>query len=326
MPLIKPSTASSPLTPFSYGSLVSSVWYNYVDFNFPTLVVLGANNTLTGNNTFSAANTFSGDNVFTATNFFEANQVFTNSTYLQWEAYTSGYINVLTVSGSTNLITLGDVANSNNINIECGTGSAPEANFLSGSSTGLSIVPIPTGLTQINCASSATGFLIQQNSTGVNSATGATLYIQAQQCTGTTTVGGSLVLTSGSGTTAGNLLLQSGSATKVSITPNNVQLSAPIGGTSTLPFTFASGTLVVAGASISVGNYNFITVITGTVSAAITLFFPNTINAFILDMSAVIFDGTITIECGVHIGSTITTQGVYFVYYNGAVPPVVFTM
>jgi hypothetical protein len=82
------------------------------------------------------------------------------------------------------------------------------------------------GNTKIRFNSTQTPFIIHDNLTTA-SGTGATFTIQAQNETGTTSIGGNLVLTSGTGTsTHGSLLAQVGGTTKLNLAPTTSTLTA----------------------------------------------------------------------------------------------------
>lgn len=67
---IRPSTASSPVTPYTYGSVILPTWFDYVDAAFPNLVSTLGGNTITGSNLFNGGtNTFNGTTVIAGTTF-----------------------------------------------------------------------------------------------------------------------------------------------------------------------------------------------------------------------------------------------------------------
>lgn len=88
------------------------------------------------------------------------------------------------------------------------------------STDAFNIVINDTGATQLNFSAGVTP-TIKQNDLTTNSGTGATLTIQAQNETGTTSVGGALVLASGTGTsTHGLIQIKPGSVATVNFSPS----------------------------------------------------------------------------------------------------------
>lgn len=66
MPFIKPSTATTPTTPYTSNTQVPSTWFDYVDASFPNLFNIAGANTVTGNTTFNGSlMTIGGSTTFT---------------------------------------------------------------------------------------------------------------------------------------------------------------------------------------------------------------------------------------------------------------------
>jgi hypothetical protein len=102
-------------------------------------------------------------------------------------------------TGVGSIVLAGDVTGPYNANV---------VSAISGNS------PIVITPAQLQFATTTVSPTLKQTDLATNSGTGATLTIQAQNETGTTSIGGTLVLTSGSGTTApGDVLLQMGGTT-----------------------------------------------------------------------------------------------------------------
>ena len=108
----------------------------------------------------------------------------------------------------------------------------------------LTFTGLSTGASTATIATGVTSFTLSQADTTVASATGATFTIQAQNATGTTSIGGNLILQSGTGTsTSGNVVLKYGATTALTIAPTLI--------TTTLPLQIASG----ADSTINSGLY-----------------------------------------------------------------------
>lgn len=132
--------------------------------------------------------------------------------------------NAVTTGGNA-VITSGTGATAGNVQLQTGAVDRiivhPTYTEFRDMAEAVRIVPVSSGISYIQFASTVTTSGIAQADTVVNAATGAPLAVIAQHATGTTTVGGALLLSSGTGTTTnGAVNLQVGTVTTASLVTN----------------------------------------------------------------------------------------------------------
>lgn len=174
---------------------------------------------------------------------------------------------------SSNDVLLGDLTNATGINLQLATGA--NAFTLQSPAHYFQVFPA-SALMQWD--PSSTGLTLNQANLTTASGTGGSFTLQAQNETGTTSTGGALNLTTGTGTsTNGALNLQVGATTTITLADTGgIQLPGP-------SIALSSGTV-----TLTFAQYRFVyQTYTGTLTAAQTVVYPNSVALWFADISQV---------------------------------------